>query len=829
MRPGRTFLALVASAGAAVTCDLPTEPPAAVEIVQAEGWPDTLAVTESTVVRVVVHNVASGQAIAGIDLTWVSENPGILDVVRSSPLGDPLTAADSLRAALAATIQGRSPGVARVAVRLAGQGFAPTTRSFPVTVTPLALEAPLDRAWPDTLTVTDTALVEVQIRDAHGSSVRDVRVSWRSSDPQIFGVLREEADESDVTPEDTLNAHRRASVIARRTGRADILVTVERDGFAPSEERHTVESVPFVIEESSPWPSRISITDTVVLALQVVSFDNRPLQGRIITWSNPPGALVDVVPLGTGDSVRVVGRVSGVASILGTVDPSGFQPADFARALAVSPLVLSEPPDTPWPDTLMVADTATLQLAVQDVDGNARPGRDVRWEVTNPSRLEVTTLSGPDNPGRVAVAARGSASIQAIVGLVGFEQDTLVQSITLLERWVAVSAGEDHTCAIAFALTSAQGPTYCWGANTRGAFGNGTTVGSAVPVAVGGGAAAGVFGAVRAGQESTCGIQAGLLRCWGRGSDGRLGSGSEEDELVPVSTGRSFPLFSPGGTTCGIDERSVVFCWGLGDVGQLGSLESFTVPFDRCVGDLVCSVTPRAARWPPADSVFARAIDVGERHVCAISAPPLSDSLAFCWGSGSLESVTFDSIYVLGHPDEYQSDTAVAVSTALRFRSVTVGLRHTCALTGDGDAYCWGWNANGQLGDNSTADKRTPSAVAGGLQFEGLTAGQWHTCGLQSDGTAHCWGHNGYGQLGIASTPTADALVPQPVLGGVRFVGIEAGAFHTCGVTEDGVVLCWGRNRRDELGSLEPMMTCTVGGVASPCSPVPVRVAEPGE
>src|SRR5688572_1748141 len=80
----------------------------------------------------------------------------------------------------------------------------------------------------------------------------------------------------------------------------------------------------------------------------------------------------------------------------------------------------------------------------------------------------------------------------------------------------------------------------------------------------------------------------------------------------------------------------------------------------------------------------------------------------------------------------------------LRFKSVTAGLNHTCALTEDGVAYCWGSNLGGQLGAGNT---QTPVAqftrVATSLRFTSLSAGFRFTCGLADHGAAYCWGENG--------------------------------------------------------------------------------------
>jgi alpha-tubulin suppressor-like RCC1 family protein len=265
--------------------------------------------------------------------------------------------------------------------------------------------------------------------------------------------------------------------------------------------------------------------------------------------------------------------------------------------------------------------------------------------------------------------------------------------------------------------------------------------------------------------------------------------------------------------TCGLTTSGMAYCWGGGEPGsEMGELG---------IGLLVSSPTPTAV----IGGLKFVQISSGGAHTCALTA----DGEAYCWGNnriGQLGAVTEEGCEVSwGGFGPYPCSTRpVAVVGGLRFTSISAGAGHTCGLTSDGAAYCWGNNRAGGLGNGTTASSATPVAVAGGLTFASITAGRGKgttlTCGVTRQGQAYCWGTNAYGQLGIGSrigpescpmsgqeTPWWQcSTVPVAVVStGLAFATVRAGIFHVCGLTTSGTTHCWGM-----LGSAAPEATVPV-------------------
>jgi alpha-tubulin suppressor-like RCC1 family protein len=179
---------------------------------------------------------------------------------------------------------------------------------------------------------------------------------------------------------------------------------------------------------------------------------------------------------------------------------------------------------------------------------------------------------------------------------------------------------------------------------------------------------------------------------------------------------------------------------------------------------------------------------------------------AYCWGDNRYGQ--------LGIGSSGASLTPAAVLGGLPFRQIDAGISHTCGVTaGDDRAYCWGFGKQGALGDGTGDNHRRPAPVAGTRRFDHVNAGFFHTCGVTRAGVGLCWGPNG-GAIGDGTT--VQRLSPTRVAGGLVLHLISAGYTYTCGVTTGDQAYCWGSNYRGQVGD---------GTTSDQLTPVPVAGA----
>jgi alpha-tubulin suppressor-like RCC1 family protein len=229
--------------------------------------------------------------------------------------------------------------------------------------------------------------------------------------------------------------------------------------------------------------------------------------------------------------------------------------------------------------------------------------------------------------------------------------------------------------------------------------------------------------------------------------------------------------------------EGVVKCWGAGLNGRTGHANLETI------GD---NETANSANIVNLSTIPAVQLAVGGAHNCVL----LDDGHVRCWGTGADGRLGYENDDDIGDDeDPISAGHLPGIKDAVQ---ITAGQKHSCALLGDGSVSCWGSNNYGQLGSGPTA---FPLVFAQNIDLGApaveVVAGDYHTCAILDTGELLCWGLGSMGRLGYGNTNSVGLLqTPReagPVsLGGVA-VSVAAGTNHTCAITADASLRCWGR------------------------------------
>lgn len=340
----------------------------------------------------------------------------------------------------------------------------------------------------------------------------------------------------------------------------------------------------------------------------------------------------------------------------------------------------------------------------------------------------------------------------------------------------------------------------CWGDNLSGQYGNGSTTSSASPTAGGGGTSY-IYAA--GGGLTNCGItSSNVLRCWGDNGWGLVGDGTYTQRYTPVTidSGTGYLKVALAGSSsgnyagCAITTTNDMKCWGSNASGSYG---------DGTFNDSLTPVLVRSGRK-------YRDVVVNGINVCGITT--VTDAIE-CAGSNSFGE--------LGDGTFVDKNTPVTIDPGVPYQMMTSGENHHCGITMAGVLKCWGYNFFGNLGTGDKVNRNLPTVIDPGVTYAWVSAGEKYTCGVTTNNELKCWGANTNGQLGsstVAVGPTSFQLTPLLIDPGVQYTKVFAqrnwtgGASdnHTCGITLQGSLKCWGANLNWQLGyksdKLDPVM-----------------------
>ncbi len=259
--------------------------------------------------------------------------------------------------------------------------------------------------------------------------------------------------------------------------------------------------------------------------------------------------------------------------------------------------------------------------------------------------------------------------------------------------------------------------------------------------------------------------------------------------------------------TISVNNAGLVYSWGDNSAGSFGdsTTTSSSVPVVAYTAGVLSGKT-------------ITAVGAGNSYSIALA----SDGTVYSWGANGQGQLGDNSTTSRIAPVAVYSDGVLSGKT---ITAIATGGSHTLALASDGTVYAWGWNGDGQLGNNSTTDSSIPvavntSGVLAGKTITKIAAGSNHSIAIDSDGAVYTWGSNSDGQLGNNST--TDSSVPvavntSGVLSGKSLTAITGGSRHTLAVSTEGRIYCWGTNSSSQLGdssssgTLVPLTVDTTG------------------
>ncbi len=335
----------------------------------------------------------------------------------------------------------------------------------------------------------------------------------------------------------------------------------------------------------------------------------------------------------------------------------------------------------------------------------------------------------------------------------------------------------------------------------------------------------------------TNGLESGIPYCWGENFG--LGRGDDIEsklaEAVLISEGEELTDISQisanGNHTCALKVTDkTIWCWGVANhyrIGPSGDAEET---------NRVVTYATKVTNLDGSDLTNIEKVSVGHRHTCVIK----TDSTVWCWGwngksankgSGQIgigarvfegddprvgggttnASVRFpvrvgtrcpsSSSFIDSIDDCKPSNEGFIQSTFDGVKDITTGFWSTCGLVSN-SVYCW---VDIDFGLLDEYDEVQDEPVLIMSNVSSISVSHKAFCALKIDKTVWCWGNNFYGQLGNAveignkSRPVQIVDKDNNPLSNIKELSV--GDTHSCVLTENDLVLCWGSNEFNELGT----------------------------
>ena len=412
---------------------------------------------------------------------------------------------------------------------------------------------------------------------------------------------------------------------------------------------------------------------------------------------------------------------------------------------------------TPDPITKKVGDpTFLFNWGTSPSDGA------ITFTSSNPSAATIDATTG-----RVTTVGIGVTTLTMSQSKGTNHTAVSIESVLTVEAAPVVITQLSLSNVSSCGLTS-TGAMKCWGSNVYGQIGTLASTEQKTPIDVPGFTTD--ISAIAVGDSRTCALTtAGEVKC--------IGNGVADSNIPGISSG-AISISSGYANSCALMSYGGVKCWGDNWTGQLGDGTGVNQSPAVHVKGLTSGVT---------------AITSGISFSCAL----LTNGSVKCWGANDYGQLGDGTNSTKFEPTQVTVNGLPISGVA----SISGGNEHACAVLTNGEAMCWGRNDYGQLGDGTSINKNEPTPVVSlGATIRSISSGLKHTCAITTGGAAKCWGHNAMGSLGNGEF--TDSLIPVDVDGldsGV--LSIEASkSFTTCATVTGASVKCWGQSWAGNVG-----------------------------
>lgn len=657
----------------------------------------------------------AGSSVDNPELTWASADPTVA-TVNAEGVVTGIKAGETTISATYRTVK------ATASIKVEAAAARPS-----ITVSPPEATIGLNATRQLTATVKDTA----------GNTVANPVLTWSSDAPAVANVSAT------------------GLVTSFAVGTANISVSFE--GVTATAVL-TVELMPTVT--LSPVTAVIGVGSAPLpLSITVTDINGAPVANPAVTWSSSDTAIATV------SNGLVTPVAQGVTEISATFE--GVTETATITVRNQPEVTIIQPSSSGTP--LYAGFLLEFIGEATDSDGEPLSGTSLVWSSDRSGQLAsgatFTNDSLTSGPHLITLTATDD---NGITGTASVSIDLLAATFSAFGD--TITAGSNFACGL-----DMTGAAYCWGDNTHGQLGDGTTDQRNVPTPVVGGH---TFAAISAGSSHVVALtDKGVLYSWGNNQSGQLGNGTIEAANTPrrLPGNQAFIAISAGAShTVALTPRGKAYGWGSNTAGQLGNGTS--------------SATPNPTPVEVAGGHTFELISAGAQHTVALD----EQGNAYGWGNGANGR--------LGHGNNDSSNIPVAVAGDLSFSAITAGGVHTTAIRADdGRAYSWG--RGDRLGNNSTLDnKNEPTPVNGIRAYSAVSTSSEHTLALDTNGAAYAWGPNPTGAIGNGSTDQATVFIPVAVIGGHNFVAVAAGDLFTVAIDDTGAAWAWGRSSQGRLG-----------------------------